>query len=102
MKRSEYPRGYMDFNKGYTVKKEKITQNMSMCDEIRGLFEQIQPNDILSITQIKNVSKKYPAIVYKFLVKVKQKNKNCLFCHSDKGNITIQLNQLICGEIIIN
>lgn len=92
---------YLDFNKGYAVKKERITQNLSMCDSIREQFDKIQTNDILSITQTKTVPAKKP-IVYTFTVTVKQKNKTCLFCHSERGKITIQLNQLICGEIKIN
>lgn len=102
MKPKEKPREYMDFNKGYAISEEKITHAKSMCDSIGELFEKIQPNDILSITQFKKVSKRYPDIIYTFVVKVKQKNKTCLFCHSERGKITIQLNQLICGEIKIN
>ena len=92
---------YLDYNKGYAVKKERITQNLSMCDSIREQFDKIQTNDILSITQTKNVQTKKP-IVYTFTVTVKQKNKTCLFCHSERGKITIQINQVICGEIKIN
>lgn len=92
---------YLDFNKGYAVKKERITQNLSMCDSVREQFDKIKTNDILSITHTKNAQTKN-AITYTFTVTVKQKNKTCLFCHSERGKITIQLNQLICGEIKIN